>query len=102
MKKNLCETPFADVGSIYNVDFYSFLEKATKPYDIIFLDPPYDADYYIPALEKICENHLLSDNGVIVMESKSGQVPPCAEGLEVIKEKKYGHTSVTILKKMGE
>ena len=102
VKKNLCETPFADAWRIHTVDFLGFLERETAPYDIIFLDPPYEAGYYLPALEKIEKQNLLSCGGIIVMESKSGQAPECVGGFEIIKEKKYGGTSVTILKKMGE
>lgn len=102
VKKNLCETPFTDASEIHFMDFSAFLQKANETYDIIFMDPPYDAGYYILALEKIKEKNILADDGIIVAEMKSGNNFESVPGFEIVKEKKYGHTSVMILKKMGE
>lgn len=102
VKKNLCETPFADAWKIYLSDFSDFLDNTDKTYDLIFMDPPYEAGYYIPALEKIITGGTLNDDGIIVMEMKSGKIFESVPGFEIIKEKKYGHTSVVLLKKMGE
>ena len=102
VKKNLCETPFTDASEIHFMDFSAFLQKASETYDIIFMDPPYEAGYYIPALEKIKEKNILADDGIIVAEMKSGNNFESVPGFEIVKEKKYGHTSVMILKKMGE
>ena len=100
--KNLGETPFNTESSVFLGDFIAFLEKTDKAYDVIFLDPPYKAGYYKKALEMIMKRSPLHGDGIVVMERDAATLPELAEGFEIIKERKYGHTSVSILKMMGE
>lgn len=101
VKKNLCETPFGDMSHIHFSSYEAFLERTDEKYDIIFMDPPYEAGYYIPALKKIYERQLLADGAIVVAEIKSGKGFEVS-GFETLKEKKYGNTSVLILRRMGE
>jgi len=98
VKKNLCETPFLNECNVHFTDFSAFLENTDKVYDIIFLDPPYKAGYYGKALEIIRRRNLLSGDGVVVMERDSGSREEITDGFEILKDRKYGHTSVLILK----
>lgn len=95
VKKNLDETPFN--GFVHFTDFDAFLANADKVYDIIFLDPPYKAGYYSKALEVIKKRNLLSENGVIVIERDSADREEII-GFEVLKDRRYGHTSVLVIK----
>ncbi|MBQ3048033.1 MAG: 16S rRNA (guanine(966)-N(2))-methyltransferase RsmD [Clostridia bacterium] len=57
--------------NIYNSDYYEALktfDNTNKKFDIIFLDPPFDTDLAIIALQKIFKFGLLSPNGVVVWE----------------------------------
>lgn len=51
-------------------DVYSFLEKVTGSYDIIFADPPYD--FTTEECEKIVslvfQNNLLTEKGILIIE----------------------------------
>ena len=59
-------------------DFASYLRGAAgrEQFDIIFLDPPYDAEYVAPALEQIAQGGLLAPGGKIVCETDNGALPP--------------------------
>jgi len=51
-------------------DAIRFLAKATKRFDIIFADPPYDMPLndFVKIPELILQNGLLAENGVLVIE----------------------------------
>ena len=97
--KNISETPFGDISKMHLSDYAVFLEKCPGEYDVIFLDPPYESGFYTPALNIISQRKLLSDDGVIVLEKKTGMDILVPDSFEVIKDKKYGHVSVLILRK---
>jgi len=69
--KNMLIKLKADNYNLYSCDYFEALktfENNNKKFDIIFLDPPYDTDLAIIALQKIFKFGLLSPNGVVVWE----------------------------------
>lgn len=69
--KNILSKLKAENFNIYNSDYYEALkrfEDCNKKFDIIFLDPPFDTDLAIVALQKIFKFGLISPNGVVVWE----------------------------------
>lgn len=62
-------------------------------FDLIFADPPYSKDLSLPILEHICENKLLTTNGIIVIEERHNIVLPAKlSHLELIDRRTYGET----------
>jgi 16S rRNA (guanine(966)-N(2))-methyltransferase RsmD len=56
---------------VLNLDFKNALEKlGGKQFDIIFLDPPYESDFAVKSVEIIMKQNMLSDTGIIVIESE--------------------------------
>lgn len=83
--------------SVTNLDFRLSLSSG-EGFDIIFIDPPYAAEYGREALEIISKGNKLSADGVAVYERDrafSGEV----EGLELYDERKYGKTYLSFFKK---
>ncbi|HNQ43656.1 MAG TPA: 16S rRNA (guanine(966)-N(2))-methyltransferase RsmD [Candidatus Cloacimonadota bacterium] len=66
--KNINKLGCSDICHIYRKKVQSFLATGHDPYDIIFLDPPYDKNLVNPTLEMICDNMLLAPEGVIIVE----------------------------------
>jgi len=97
VRKNLEKTRL-EGAKVLNSDFKTFLSNCTECYDIIFLDPPYEAGYYSTALDIIKERSLLSDDGIIVLECSVPDGFDC-RGFEVYRQRKYGKASVYILQK---
>ena len=64
--------------------FEQFLKSAAgrEKFDIIFLDPPYDAGYLPTALRLIFEGELLRDGGRIICESDNGTAPVSKKNLK--------------------
>ena len=74
----------------------------TPPYDIIFLDPPYNQGLVIAALERIAQAALLAPRGIIVCEMSSRAIEPTPDllsdiGLCLNQEKVYGDTAIHYL-----
>uniref|UniRef100_A0A7V4CI61 16S rRNA (Guanine(966)-N(2))-methyltransferase RsmD n=1 Tax=candidate division WOR-3 bacterium TaxID=2052148 RepID=A0A7V4CI61_UNCW3 len=80
----------------YLMDVFIFLKKIKKKFDIIFLDAPYFKNYYERTLQLIKENNLLAKNGIIIVESHKNFSFSNLE-FNVLKEKIYGDTKITIL-----
>lgn len=66
-------------------------------FDIIFLDPPYELNYIVPAIQLIEEYDLLNDNGLIICEYENEKIE--INSFEIIREKKYGSKNIKIYKK---
>ena len=82
---------------VFNMDYRSFMEKTSKKYDIIFLDPPYKDKIINDILNKIVEKDLLNENGIVICEYEFDDINN--DKLELIKEKRYGSKYVKIYKK---
>ncbi len=100
LKKNLAalKIGLGKEAQITNGDYLVCLENVRGQFDVIFLDPPYKADFGKSALEKIAKKDLLSEGGIAVYErdcSFTGEV----DGLEKYDERKYGKTYLTFFKK---
>ena len=75
-----------------NVDF---------PVSIIFIDPPYKLNPFDKLLKTILKTNILKDNSIIVIESDKKTSIKLAKEFDIIKEKIYGKTKITFLKKLG-
>lgn len=71
----------------------SLLGREGRKFDLIFLDPPYLKDFEASTLAGIVFNALLKTDGKVIVESsKKGTLPRNVEGLEMIRQEKYGDT----------
>lgn len=87
------------IDAKYNViksDYMAYLKQAkcdNKQYDIVLLDPPFDTDFGIKAIEYILNNNLLSDNGIIMYERLYSPFELNIDGYKY-NQKKYGTVGV--------
>ena len=63
-------------------------------YDIIFLDPPYKEKALENILNKIIENKILSDNGIIIIHRHKKEIDIFPKNFHLIDEKKYGISKI--------
>jgi 16S rRNA (guanine966-N2)-methyltransferase len=67
--------------------------------DVIFADPPYKSQLAEPILRIVDKNHLLADDGILVIEHAISLPPPeIAEELEMYDRRKYGHTALSFFR----
>ena len=81
-------------------DYRAFLaDLVGDPYDVIFLDPPYDLPCYVAVMEAL--DHVVNLGGFVVCESAKKEVlPEIVKSFEKTKEKTYGIKKITIYRKI--
>lgn len=70
------------------------------PFDLIFVDPPYDTGLIDSALHKIQNVDILSDGGIIICESRREKsMPDMNAPYSRVLERCYGKVKITVYKK---
>ena len=81
----------ADNANIYRATVPDQLRQADKKFDIVFLDPPYDAKLLLPCCHYLEKNEYLSQSAYIYLEArediKDNDLP---ENWRLLKSKKAG------------
>lgn len=103
IKQNLEKVGFAVKAHVYCCAVTKALTFLVDEYDVIFLDPPY-ADIAINDLMIQLAKSTLLGNESIVIAFHSSRLPlqQRYNGLYLIKDKKYGDTSISIYHKDTE
>ena len=97
VKENLKTCGFS--APVLQQDALSFLNNCGK-FDLVFIDPPYDAGLYEPVLEKINSVDILSDGGIILCESRRETVlPEMRRPYYKKKEYRYGRVKLSLYAK---
>lgn len=94
--KNADSLGFRDEITVLNNEAMSYLKACDKKFDIIFLDPPYNKGFISPIIRTIIDKRLLSDDGIIVLESDNTDEHGEFYELQIKKQRRYGRAFVTI------
>ena len=99
---NVIKTKSIENIDVKRDDYISFLNRYVgAKFDIVFIDPPYASDFYVPALRKIIEKNLIKPTSLIVCESDTcdifGKDEDLKNKFEVIKQNSYSNVYITIL-----
>ncbi len=68
---------------------------AGQQFDLIYFDPPYAGNLYIPVLELIGRSQLLKPTGELAVEHDPKLPLPPIVGLEIYRQKTYSNTGLT-------
>lgn len=107
IKKNIEKTRTNDETILLNCDYKKALEKLKEEkfkFDIVFLDPPYETNFAEDASKIILENDLLTQDGIIVLETdnKEKVISNLDTNLFEIKDiKRYGRVYLLFLNRKG-
>jgi 16S rRNA (guanine966-N2)-methyltransferase len=89
----------------YNIlqqDVNSLIEiNIVYPLSIIFIDPPYELNPFENLLKLFLKIEIINNETIIVIESDKKTVIQLVQNWITIKEKIYGKTKITLLKKLG-
>ena len=70
INKNIEKTHMQNTTVLYKMDFKIFLKKELKDkVDIIYLDPPYQTNYAIQALQILLEEQKINNQTLIIIET---------------------------------
>ena len=99
IRKNIASLRFEDKCRVVNGSCFDYVKSCREQFDVIFMDPPYNKGFIEPALSAVSQNNILSDDGIIVLESDNTDFNGEIKGLVIFKQKKYGRSYITIYKK---
>lgn len=75
INKNIQKTHFEQYVEVYNLNFKTVIQnKVNEKIDIIYLDPPYQTNYSIEAVEMLLKKECIRENGIIIIETDSKDV----------------------------
>jgi 16S rRNA (guanine(966)-N(2))-methyltransferase RsmD len=101
VKANIERCEAGDRAKLLNADFRSALRRSNDPYDIIFIDPPYESAYREEALGLIDKFDILSETGIIIIESdKRSDMPETVGKLIRGRQYLYGKTRLTLYRRV--
>ena len=103
IKENVEKGRILDCSRIYNTDYKMALKKLQgEKIDIIFVDPPYNKQMGVDAIEKISEYDLLTDEGIIILETDTNEdVPELIGRYEKYNYKRYGRNILSLFRRNG-
>jgi 16S rRNA (guanine966-N2)-methyltransferase len=93
-------------ATVLRSDVFRFLERTDQRFDLIFADPPYskrpnDPDLAAKLIVSEALKNRLADDGLVVLEKTSGDLPLEAHGWSAVRDKTYGSTQVLFLAANG-
>ena len=98
IKKNFQKVGIGKEGQILELPYDLAAKRLCgQKFDIVYLDPPFRADYYEDILRRIAEFDLLSEDGVVLFEHATERAFPEVEGFEVFDRRKYGSVTLELL-----
>lgn len=103
IRENLALTALQDNARVVAGDSLEFLKSQKASFDLVFLDPPYEAKLLEPALERLAKFDILSPHGIIVAEHPVGCVLPALPApYRIQKVYRYGKIGVTLYRRGGD
>ena len=96
LKKNLNNLKSGINYEVVESDILNNFEfKSLKlGYDIVFLDPPYKEKTLENILNKIIENRILKESGIIIIHRHKKEIDEFPKNFQLIDEKKYGISKI--------
>ena len=94
-------------SKVFCADFADYIRRfGGEKFDIVFLDPPYAAGLYAPALKALLEADMLKSTTIIVCESDTSEIFAKNESLAArfceVKVSRYSKTVITLLSPVSE
>jgi 16S rRNA (guanine966-N2)-methyltransferase len=84
-------------------DALSWLPTQRQPFDLVFIDPPYDLGLVSPTCEALEAHGLLADGAIIYVESRrKGEVPAVPANWQLTKEKSSGDIHARLYRRQSE
>ena len=105
LKKNLSTIPEQSY-TVRPMEAYAALELEAKRranFDLVFLDPPYDANLLHPTFKQLARLALVPTAGLVVCEHRSnGPAPPAPEDWVQTDRRRYGDSTLSFFRTAQE
>jgi 16S rRNA (guanine(966)-N(2))-methyltransferase RsmD len=102
IRENLKVTDLTDRARVVAGDSVEYLKSLRETFDLILLDPPYEAGLLEPVIAHIARFDILSPYGIIVAEHPAGRTLPALEPpYRLHRTYRYGKIALTIYHRDG-
>lgn len=107
INKNLEKTHLKQNAKVMNMDYKKCLQNLAnnkERFNIIFIDPPYKADFAVDAVKIILSSNLLEKDGIIIIETdeQDRDIEELKElDVEIYDRRKYGRANLIFLVERG-
>lgn len=103
IKENLKVCDLTDRARVVAGDSMEFLKATREKYDLVFLDPPYQAGLLEGAIAHIARHDLLNAHGIMVAEHPvDAALPTLSAPYRMGRTYRYGKIAVTLYHRDGE
>ena len=93
IRSNIEQLEFTGITKLFKRDAtYLGPMKRFQPFNLIFLDPPYNKELGEKALNSAIEGGWFADEALIILEESKSATITWPEGIELLDEKTYGDT----------
>ena len=100
IRENLRITELVDRARVTAGDALEFLKTLREKFDIVLLDPPYDAGLLEQAVAQLTAFDILNPHGIIVAEHPAGRLLPAVEPpYRVYRTYRYGRIGLTMIRR---
>lgn len=99
LRQTLSDLTTGDAVSLHAVSAEQFLATHPDPFDIVFVDPPFDLQIHAAILDKLLPEYVKPD-GVVYVELPTNEVHIIQQlpaALSIAKEKRFGDVTVFLL-----
>ncbi len=97
--KNLKKLSVKTQGFVFRENFFNFIKKTELKFDIIFTDPPYAMQGFDKLALLVADADVLQRGGFLIIEHDCLVVPQSDSRLELIKQKKYADTVISVFER---
>ena len=97
LEKNIKKLKVKNKIKIFFSDIFELVEKKNifeSKFDIIFCDPPFKDTNMGKLIELIFNNHLLNENGIIILHRNKNTKEKLPNYFKVVDERKYGISKI--------
>ena len=96
LKKNLDNLNIKERYEIINKNIFINLNLTVKKdkFDVIFLDPPYKEKKVTSVIDRILNEKLLKDKGIIIIHRHKDEDENYSENFKILEIKKYGISKI--------
>lgn len=93
----------AENAEVKRGDALGYLRGESRPFNVVFLDPPFRRDLLQPALQLLAEQRWLADGARIYLELESEEsLPELPQGWEVLRSKQAGQVAYHLVEVTGD
>lgn len=99
IRANLERTRLGDAARVLGLDVERYLATADATWDLAFLDPPYETRAMVAPLRALAPR--LAPDALVVIKHFWRTDPPDAEGLAVVRQRRFGESMLTFMEVEG-